>query len=67
MLLKQTNKKSLLVFSWVVVKEINMQTGSPVSWLVLLDSNFISEAVIHFVSAGLDFLSGSRDVIVCRN
>lgn len=44
-----------------------MQTGSPVSWFILLDSNFIPEAVIHFVSAGLDFLSGSRGVIVRRN
>lgn len=65
--LKTNKQKSLLVFSWVVVKEINMQTGSPVSWFILLDSNFIPEAVIHFVSAGLDFLSGSRGVIVRRN
>lgn len=43
-----------------------MQTGSPVSWFISLDSNFIPETIIHFVSAGLDFLSVNRDVIMCR-
>lgn len=30
-----------------------MQTGSPVSWFILLDSNFIPEVIIHFASASL--------------
>jgi len=30
-----------------------MQTGSPVSWFILLDSNSVREVIIYFASASL--------------
>lgn len=42
-----------------------MQTGSPVSWFILLDSNFIPE-VVNDCESKSGFLFGSRIVSACQ-